>query len=150
MSDIANQPHVVAFANDNATLLPCYAFGEYGAIDPKNKYAIYADREAADLAVRHWALEGGPVYFSVPVTALFPDFIQHDPDGPLTDDQRRALFASFGAVFGQREADTRYAFTRMVLGKSANEYVSWSSHKYGTLTYAEASKVLDALNVLDV
>lgn len=73
-----------------------------------------------------------------------------DPNGPLTDDQRRALFGAFGEVFGHTDQAQRLAFTRMVLGKHADAVVSWSKNKTGRLTYGEASKVLDALDVLNV
>jgi hypothetical protein len=76
--------------------------------------------------------------------------VQTDPNGPLTAEQRAALFAGFSDVFGTAGNEQRYAFTRMVLGKSAHESVSWSTHKPGRLTYGEASKVLDALNLLNV
>lgn len=65
---------------------------------------------------------------------------------PLTNDQRRAMFASYNEVFG--ETANRYAFTRLVLGKSKSAAVSWSAYKPGTLTMAEASQVLNALRDL--
>lgn len=66
---------------------------------------------------------------------------------PLREDQRRALFAAFTDVFGRSKDQARYVFTRMVLGKTGT--VSWSSNKYGTITVAEASKVLTALRDLE-
>lgn len=94
-------------------------------------------------------------------TVSFDDYVAHpdpswdlrpvtDPNSPLTAEQRRALFATFTEVFGQSGSQQRYAFTRMVLDKSGDEAVSWSSDKQGSLTIADASKVLDALNILNV
>lgn len=73
-----------------------------------------------------------------------------DPRGPLTAEQRRALFANFTEVFGHSEPETRYAFTRMVLGLVPSATVSWSDHKEGTITASMASMVLDALDALNV
>lgn len=73
-----------------------------------------------------------------------------DPNGPLTDDQRNALFAAFSDVFGGNDQEQRLAFTRLVLNKPGTAQVSWSRHKAGRLTAGEASKVLDALNLLNV
>lgn len=78
---------------------------------------------------------------------------QHRTDtfGPLTEEQRRALFASFGEVFGDAAQPQRIAFTAMVLGKDPRtEAISWSQNKPGALTADEASKVLDALDALSV
>ena len=69
---------------------------------------------------------------------------------PIAADQRSALFAAFGEVFGHVDDAARYAFTRLVLGKPSSATVSWSSNKIGALTRAEASRVLDALDVLNV
>jgi hypothetical protein len=72
-----------------------------------------------------------------------------DPNAPLSDDQRRALFAAFRDVFPNSTGEhARYVFTRVVLGKEAGTTVSWSSHKPGALTHGEASRVLDALSDL--
>lgn len=68
-----------------------------------------------------------------------------DNSGPLREDQRKALFASFSDVFSDSDQSTRLAFTRLVLGKSHDEAVSWSTWKPGALTVRQASKVLDAL-----
>jgi hypothetical protein len=73
-----------------------------------------------------------------------------DPDAPVKEDQRRALFATFGEVFGDTDQAKRIAFTRMVLGTPASADLSWSPTKPGYLTVAQASRVLDALNVLNV
>lgn len=70
----------------------------------------------------------------------------HNPNGPMTQEQRGALFAAFGEVFGHSDAVTRHAFTGMVLGR--NDRCSWAGN--GGITYGEASKVLDALDVLNV
>lgn len=66
-------------------------------------------------------------------------------DAPLREDQRKALFASFSDVFADSDQSTRLAFTRLVLGMSHDEPVSWSTWKPGALTVRQASKVLDAL-----
>lgn len=71
-------------------------------------------------------------------------------DEPVTHEQRGALFASFGEVFGHTDNEQRYAFTRLALGLPADEVVSWSAHKPGALSKTEASKVLDTLNLLNV
>ncbi len=69
---------------------------------------------------------------------------------PMSDDQRFALFGVFGNVFTDSEQEKRYAFTRLVLGKSIDEPVSWSRYKAGALTAGEANVLLNALNTLDV
>lgn len=71
-----------------------------------------------------------------------------DPNGPLTADQRRALFALFDEVFTSRRNGARYIFTNTVLGNDPNTIVSWSEWKQGSLTFNQASKVLDALTAL--
>lgn len=72
-----------------------------------------------------------------------------DPDGPLTDDQRKALFAGFRETFGyDADAGDRYAFTRKILGKPGGHDVSWAADKPGTITYAEASRLLDVLDAV--
>lgn len=68
----------------------------------------------------------------------------------LTSGQRAALFASFGEVFASSSDEARYAFTRQVLGKRSDEPVSWSLTKPGTITFDEASRLLDTLNTLNV
>jgi hypothetical protein len=73
-----------------------------------------------------------------------------DASVAIRPDQRAALFATFTEVFGHSEEEARYAFTRMVLGHGADEVVSWSENKPGALSATEASKVLDALNLLNV
>lgn len=74
-----------------------------------------------------------------------------DPNAPITETQRRALFSVFAEVFGASEQTQRIAFTAMVLGKDPEKVaISWSSNKPGALTVAEASKVLDALDRLNV
>lgn len=73
--------------------------------------------------------------------------VKVNPNGPMTQEQRGALFASFGEVFGHTDRPARLAFTGMVLGKNP-ERLSWSNH--GGITYGEASKVLDALDLLNV
>lgn len=72
------------------------------------------------------------------------------PNGRLQDDQRAALFATFNEVFGHTGDEARYAFTRMALGKPADAVVSWARYGEGAITVAEASKVLDALSLLNV
>lgn len=76
------------------------------------------------------------------------NYIVADPNAPITKEQRRALFATFTEVFGESEQAKRLAFTKMVLG--GNLVRSWSAHKPGALTVSEASKVLDALDNLNV
>ena len=73
-----------------------------------------------------------------------------DPNGPLTAEQRAALFAGFTDVFGSSDREQRLAFSRLVLNKTSADPVSWATWRPGTLTFAEASKVLDALNLLNV
>lgn len=73
-----------------------------------------------------------------------------NPNAPITAEQRRALFVTFTDVFGASEQAQRLAFTRMVLGADAGDRVSWSSNKPGALTVSEASRVLDALDALNV
>lgn len=73
----------------------------------------------------------------------------YDPNAPLTDDQRRALFATWGNVFGGDSQEARILFSRMVLGYGDRIPVSWSRTKPGALTAGEASKVLDALSMLE-
>jgi hypothetical protein len=71
-----------------------------------------------------------------------------DPNGPLTDDQRKALFAGVREAFGDIDAEERYAFTRKVLGKQPGWDVSWAEGKPGCITYAEASRLLDVLDAV--
>lgn len=75
---------------------------------------------------------------------------EDDDSAPIRPDQRAALFATFAEVFGHSEDEARYAFTRMVLRFPSFRVVSWSENKPGALSAAEASQVLDALNVLNV
>lgn len=97
------------------------------------------------------------VYAKFTVEGPVSDFAwpQRNDDGdyveapkPLTEDQRRALFAAFGDVFRDSEQETRLSFTRLVLGKSEDEPVSWSTTKPGALSTVEAGQVLDALSFL--
>lgn len=92
---------------------------------------------------------GGPTVYGDASEIVWP-VEDEDEDGPILASQRMALFATFTEVFGHAEAETRYAFTRMVLGLPATQIVSWSDARPGTITTAEAGKVLDALNVLNV
>ena len=77
-----------------------------------------------------------------------------DPNGPMTDEQRSALFAGFRDVFGDDYSDEqRYAFTRLALGFDPADdftHVSWARRGKGALTAGEASKVLNTLRVLNV
>lgn len=70
---ITNQPHVVVFRfKDDSFLTPCYAGGQYGAIDPK--LAIFATRDEADAALHFWHDAQGKnagYYFSIPASVLF-------------------------------------------------------------------------------
>lgn len=154
---LANKPHVIAFVNmrdddrPSASILPCISAGRYGALD--EKWAIYPDRASAESAIRHWddVDSDSGFYFAVPATAIFPDYGKVDPNGPLTAEQRNALFATFGEVFADTNDEARYAFTRLVLGLDPDAPVSWSSAATPRcITAGEASKVLDALNLLNV
>lgn len=71
-----------------------------------------------------------------------------DPNGPLTDDQRRALFGGLRDAGLGEDGPSRYRFTRAVLGKDASAAVSWSVHKAGTITAGEASRLLDVLDAI--
>ncbi len=71
-----------------------------------------------------------------------------DASGPLTVDQRRALFASFHEVFTSRRNGARYVFTNMVLGNDPNTGVSWSEYSHNAITRHQASQVLGALAAL--
>lgn len=73
-----------------------------------------------------------------------------DPNGPMTDDQRRALFAAMRDVFGDYTDEQRYAVTRLALGRASFDVVSWSRYGAGRLTAGEASRVLDYLQALNV
>lgn len=70
-----------------------------------------------------------------------------DTSGPITEDQRRALFAGFRELFGADDG-ARYRFTRKALGKRNGEVVSWSADKPGALTQDEASRLLDVFAAL--
>lgn len=69
---------------------------------------------------------------------------------PIQPSQRSALFATFGEVFADTSNESRYAFTRLILGKPADAVVSWSGNKPGAISAAEASMVLHALDNLNV
>lgn len=71
-----------------------------------------------------------------------------DANGPLTADQRRALFAAMRDAGIEDSNANRYKITRAILGKSTGEPVSWSDHKPGWITYGEASRLLDVLKVM--
>lgn len=71
-------------------------------------------------------------------------------DLPLTHEQRQVMFPTFQSVFGSTEKPARKVFTRLVLGKPADEAVSWADNWNGTITRGEASKVIDALKALEV
>ena len=68
-----------------------------------------------------------------------------DPNAPLTDDQRRALFAAYGDAFRDTTNEGRYSFTRLVLGLDPLVLVSWTARSDYAITTAEADKVLAAL-----
>lgn len=70
-----------------------------------------------------------------------------DTSGPLTGEQRKALFVNFRELFGADD-DARYRFTRKALGKRNGEVVSWSADKPGALTQDEASRLLDVFAAL--
>lgn len=73
-----------------------------------------------------------------------------DPNAPMTDEQRSALFAAMRDVFGDYSDAQRYAVTRLALGRASFDVVSWSRYGAGRLTAGEASKVLDYLGALNV
>lgn len=92
---------------------------------------IYDDRGAPTRTVKR-------EHFTPPV----------DPNGPLTDDQRKALFSGVREAFGDIDSGERYAFTRKVLGKKPGHDVSWAHGKPGTITAGEASRLLDVLDAV--
>lgn len=110
---------------------------------------IYADFEiegTADSLVWPDQDDDGNYIVAAPVAA--PEV---DNSGLFSEDQRRALFALFGDVFGGSDQPQRIAFTAMVLGKNPQtDAISWSRYKPGALTANEASRVLDALDALNV
>lgn len=69
--------------------------------------------------------------------------------GPLTADQRRALFAGCRNVFGDILNQDRYALTRAVLDLPADAPVSWSSVDDHAITYKQASHLLNVLSVME-
>lgn len=101
---------------------------------------------AHDLYAKHTV--GG--YASAIVWPSEEDYEDTDDSGLIQPGQRAALFATFAEVFGHSEDEARYAFTRLVLGMGGAEDVSWSDNKPGAITAEEASKVLDALSLLNV
>jgi hypothetical protein len=66
--------------------------------------------------------------------------------GPMSKMQRAALFAGFSEAFeGDTSQETRYAFTRAVLGPQAPK--SWSAD--GGITSEQAGRLLDTLKFLN-
>lgn len=74
------------------------------------------------------------------------NYIDVPDDGPMSNVQRAALFASFSEAFeGDTSEETRHAFTRAVLGPQAPK--SWS--REGGITAEQASRMLDTLKFLN-
>lgn len=71
-----------------------------------------------------------------------------DPDAPISDDLRRALFAAYGDAFHDTTDEGRYSVTRLVLHLGSEDYVSWTARSEFAITNGEAVKVLDALRAL--
>lgn len=103
--------------------------------------AVNQSRQEADIATRR---ADGYEQDLVQIRH-FIDQKRIDPNGPLTDEQRRALFGGFRDAGLDESGPARYRFTRAVLGKDANATVSWSTHKAGTITAGEASRLLDVV-----
>ena len=109
-------------------------------------YAAFEIDNTADSLV--WPQQDDDGNYIVAAPVATPEV---DNSGPFSEDQRRALFALFGEVFGGSDQPQRIAFTAMVLGKNPRtEAISWSRYKPGALTANEAGKVLDALDALNV
>lgn len=69
-----------------------------------------------------------------------------DPNGPMTDEQRRALFAAWrDADLSERQVD-RHDFTRTVLDTTGK--VSWARSGSGALTAGQADRLLEVLRML--
>lgn len=81
---------------------------------------------------------------------IFDDGDTGDRSGPITDEQRAALFAAMRDVFGDYSSAQRYAVTRLTLGLPPDATVSWSRYDGACLTHDEASRVLDTLALLNV
>lgn len=74
------------------------------------------------------------------------NYIDAADDGPMSNVQRAALFASFSEAFeGDTSEETRHAFTRAVLGPNAPK--SWS--REGGITSEQAGRLLDTLKFLN-
>jgi hypothetical protein len=67
----------------------------------------------------------------------------------LRQDQKRALFAAFTQAFGCSDSEARHLFTRMVLGFHPDALVSWACGSAFAITAAEASRLLDVLDVIE-
>lgn len=79
-----------------------------------------------------------------PVVAQFADNSVR-----VTDEQRKALFASYNKVFGSARNGARYIFTNLILGNEPSTQVSWSTWKPGALTMLEAAFLLKSLRSLE-
>lgn len=98
--------------------------------------AIYAD----------FTVEGYASDIEWPTQDEDGNYVAATPDGPMTNVQRAALFASFSEAFeGDTSEDTRHAFTRAVLGPNAPR--SWD--KEGGITAEQAGRMLDTLKFLN-
>jgi len=71
-----------------------------------------------------------------------------DPDAPLSDDLRKALFAAYGDAFRDTTDEARYTFTRLVLGLSDDVPVSWTNRREHAISNFEAGLVLNSLRAL--
>lgn len=68
-----------------------------------------------------------------------------DPNGPLTADQRKSLFASWSVNFtAEASRENRHAFTKAVLGDDVNP--SWRD--VGGITAGQADRLLRAMEVV--
>lgn len=85
---------------------------------------------------------------SLPVLSWEDGPVECEPER-IRDDQRRALFAAFGQVFGVPYRDARVMFTRMILGKDVDAPVSWSCWNKAAITADEASRLLDVLDACE-
>lgn len=115
-------------------------------------YHIYAKVGQEPRLVAHDIYSGRTVA-GLASAVVWPSEADYEDDAEseaILPAQRAALFAAFMEVFGHGDDETRYAFTRLVLGLPSNCIVSWSDNKPGALSAAEASKVLDALDGLNV
>ena len=72
-----------------------------------------------------------------------------NPNAPRTPTQLSRLFGSLSEAFGLITDDERYAFTRAVLGKRADEPVSWALANPACITVAEADRLQTVLDLIN-